>query len=322
MERRWGILLMAYGGPNSLDEVEPYYTHILRGRKPSAEMLHELMERYRSIGGKSPINDITFAQAQLLQEQLNTCPTSLAPHPVAVYVGMKHWHPYIAEAIERMASDGITDAVGIILAPHYSRRSVAEYIGYAKEALERLGNSIRFRFVESWATHPLLVRCFAEKVRKAWAQFDEAERDKVQLLFTAHSLPQRILEWNDPYPDELRRTCEAVAQSVGAFYWRFAYQSASGTDWLGPDILEVLEELAGQGHRYVLVAPIGFLCDHLEVLYDIDIEAQQKAQGLGIKLRRIEMPNTDPLLIGALADIAQKAMSGVEDGFRLVREAT
>jgi ferrochelatase len=234
---------------------------------------------------------------------------------------MKHWHPYIAEAIERMATDGVTDAVGIILAPHYSRRSVAEYIGYATEALERLGNPIRFRFVESWATHPLLVRCFAEKVRKAWAQFDEAERDKVQLLFTAHSLPQRILEWNDPYPDELRRTCEAVAQALDIPDWHFAYQSASGTDWLGPDILEVLDELAGQGHRYVLVAPIGFLCDHLEVLYDIDMEAQEKARELGIKLRRIEMPNTDPLLISALADIAQKAMSGVEDGFRLARKA-
>jgi ferrochelatase len=215
MGDKTGILLMAYGGPTSLDEVEPYYTHILRGRKPTAEMLHELMERYRAIGGKSPINDITFAQAQLLQERLNTRPPSLVPRPVSVYVGMKHWHPYIAEAIERMATDGVTDAVGIILAPHYSRRSVAEYIGYATEALERLGNPIRFRFVESWATHPLLVRCFAEKVRKAWAQFDEAERDKVQLLFTAHSLPRRILEWNDPYPDELRRTCEAVAQTVG-----------------------------------------------------------------------------------------------------------
>jgi ferrochelatase len=321
MERRWGILLMAYGGPNSLDEVEPYYTHILRGRKPTAEMLHELMERYRAIGGKSPINDITFAQAQLLQERLNTRPPSLVPRPVSVYVGMKHWHPYIAEAIERMATDGVTDAVGIILAPHYSRRSVAEYIGYATEALERLSNPIRFRFVESWATHPLLVRCFAEKVRKAWAQFDEAERDKVRLLFTAHSLPRRILEWNDPYPDELRRTCEAVAQALDIPEWHFAYQSASGTDWLGPDILEVLDELAGQGHRYVLVAPIGFLCDHLEVLYDIDMEAQEKAQELGIKLRRIEMPNTDPLLISALADIAQKAMSGVEDGFRLARKA-
>jgi len=277
-------------------------------------MLHELMERYRAIGGKSPINDITFAQARLLQEQLDAS-------RCLVYVGMKHWHPYIAEAIERMASDGVTDAVGIILAPHYSRRSVAEYIGYATEALERLGNPIRSRFVESWATHPLLVRCFAEKVRKAWAQFDEAERDKVRLLFTAHSLPRRILEWNDPYPDELRRTCEAVAQTVGVSDWRFAYQSASGTDWLCPDILEVLDELAGQGHRYVLVAPIGFLCDHLEVLYDIDIEAQEKAQELGIKLRRIEMPNTDPLLISALADIAQKAMSGVEDGFRLAFKA-
>lgn len=321
MERQWGILLMAYGGPNSLDEVEPYYTHILRGRKPTAEMLHDLVERYRAIGGKSPINDITFAQAQLLEQRLNSSLSSFSRRPVAVYVGMKHWHPYIAEAVERMARDGVTDAVGIILAPHYSRRSVAEYIGYAKEALERLGNSIRFRFVESWATHPLLVQCFAEKVRQALRQIDDANRERVRLLFTAHSLPRRILEWNDLYPDELRRTCEAVAQSVGVSDWHFAYQSASGTDWLGPDILEVLEELAGQGHCYVLVVPIGFLCDHLEVLYDIDIEAQQKAQELGMKLWRIEMPNTDPLLIGALVDIAQKAMNGIEDGFRIAREA-
>ncbi len=314
MEQRWGVLLMAYGGPNSLDEVEPYYTHVL-GRKPSLEMLQGLKERYRAIGSKSPINDITFTQAQLLQEQLNTICRSPFASRCRVYVGMKHWHPYIAEAIERMAADGITDAVGIILAPHYSRRSVAEYIGYALEALERLGNPIGFRFVESWATHPSLVQCFAEKVRKAWAQFDEAVRVRVRLVFTAHSLPRRILEWNDPYPDELRRTCEGVAQTVGVSDWLFAYQSASGADWLGPDILEVLEGLAGQGHRCVLVAPIGFLCDHLEVLYDIDIEAQAKARELGIELRRIEMPNTDPLLISALADIATKAIQGIKEGF-------
>jgi len=309
-------LLMAYGGPNSLDEVEPYYTHILRGRKPSPEMLHSLIERYKAIGGKSPINEITFAQAKLLQELLNSSVTHREPR-FTVYVGMKHWHPYIAEAVKRMASDGITEAVGIVMAPQYSRYSVAEYTGHAERANEELGNPIRFRFVVSWATHPLLVQCFANKVRQGWSQFDPEVQDKVQLVFTAHSLPMRILEQGDPYPDELLRTCEAVAYEVGIENWALAYQSASGDNWLGPDILEVLESLAEQGCRYVLIAPIGFLCDHLEVLYDIDIEAQQKAHELGIELRRIEMPNTDPLLIAALADIATKAMQGIEDGFRL-----
>lgn len=316
MVPRWGILLMAYGGPNSLDEIEPYYIHILRGRKPSSEMLEDLKRRYRAIGGKSPINEITFAQAKLLQEQLNTRPPSLVPCPVSVYVGMKHWHPFIAEAIERMVNDRITDAVGIVMAPHYSQRSVFEYIGYAREALRRLNSAMGFRFVASWATHPLLLQCFAQKVQKAWQQFAPEVRDKVKLIFTAHSLPKRILDWDDPYPDELHRTCQAVASMLGIGHWSFAYQSASGKDWLGPDILEVLEELAQQGYRYALVAPIGFLCDHLEVLYDIDFEAQQKARELGIKMRRMAMPNTDPVLISALADIAAKAMQGIEDGFR------
>ncbi len=312
--RKWGILLMAYGGPNSLEEVEPYYTHILRGRKPSPETLQDLVDRYRAIGGKSPINEITFAQARLLQDYLST--QSLTPEPLSVYVGMKHWHPYIAETIARMVQDGVTDAVGIILAPHFSRRSVAEYIHYAREALQQLGASMQVRFIASWATHPLLLECFANKVRKGLEQFVPEVRPQVQLLFTAHSLPQRILEWNDPYPEELRRTAEGVAQRVGAEEWHFAYQSASGDDWLGPDILEKLEELAQQGHRYVLVAPIGFLCDHLEVLYDIDIEARQKAKALGMMLRRIEMPNTDPLLVQALADIVVCALHGRENGFR------
>ncbi|MFN3422266.1 MAG: ferrochelatase [Armatimonadota bacterium] len=320
--RKEGVLLMAYGGPNSLDEVEPYYTHILRGRKPSPEMLQKLIERYEAIGGKSPINEITFAQAKLLQEYLNSQQPANSESQIAVYVGMKHWHPYIAETVELMASDGITDAVGIIMAPHYSQFSVLEYVRYAKDALEKLGNPIKFKFVASWATHPLLVQCFANKVRQGWSQFRPEVQDKVQFVFTAHSLPMRILEQGDPYPEELRRSCEAVAYEVGIENWTLAYQSASGDNWLGPDILEVLESLARQGSRHVLVIPIGFLCDHLEVLYDIDIEAKQKANELGIELRRIEMPNTEPLLIAALADIVTKAMQGIEDGFRFEVEVS
>ncbi|MCX7967802.1 MAG: ferrochelatase, partial [Armatimonadetes bacterium] len=290
--RKIGVLLMAYGGPNSLDEVEPYYTHILRGRKPSPEMLQSLIERYKAIGGKSPLNEITFAQAKLLYEYLNSSQFAGSDSQIPVYVGMKHWHPFIAETVGQMVADGITDAVGIVMSPYYSRFSIAEYIRQVEEALEKTGNSIRFKFVASWKTHPLLVQCFAGKVRQAWSQFAPEVQDKVQFVFTAHSLPSRILEQGDPYPDEIRRACEAVAQEVGVESWTLAYQSASGDNWLGPDILEVLELLARQGHRHVLIVPIGFLCDHLEVLYDIDIEAKRKAGELGIELRRIEMPNT------------------------------
>lgn len=314
--RKQGVLLMAYGGPNSLDEVEPYYTHILRGRKPSPEMLQNLVERYKAIGGKSPINEITFEQAKLLQEYINSQQPANPKSQITVYVGMKHWYPFISETVNRMAADGITDAVGVIMAPQYSRFSVLEYIRYAKDALERLGNPIKLKFVASWATHPLLVQCFANKVRQGWSQFHPDVQDKVQFVFTAHSLPMRILEQGDPYPEELRRSCEAVAYEVGIENWTLAYQSASGDNWLGPDILEVLESLAQKGIRHVLVIPIGFLCDHLEVLYDIDIEAKQKAHELGIEFRRIEMPNTEPLLIAALADIVMKATQGIEDGFR------
>jgi len=314
MGKRWCILLMAYGGPNFIDEVEPYYMHILRGRKPKPEMLQDLVRRYLAIGGKSPINEITFAQAELLGKLLEN---QFPDEGVPVYVGMKHWHPYIAEAVDKMAEDGITDAVGIVMAPHYSQRSVAEYIGYVKEAIGKIGKVISFRFVTSWATHPLLVQCFASKVRQAWAQFSSDIQDKVYFVFTAHSLPKRILEYGDPYPEELMSSCKAVADEVGIENWRLAYQSASGENWLDPDILDVLEELAQHGQKHVLVIPIGFLCDHLEVLYDIDIEAKRRAEELGMELKRIEMPNTDPLLIAALADIAVKAMQGIEDGFKM-----
>jgi len=262
------------------------------------------------------LNEITFAQAKLLQELLNASLTHHEPR-FTVYVGMKHWHPYIAETVKRMAGDGVTEAIGIIMAPHYSRYSVAEYIGYAKKANKEVGNPIRFRFVVSWATHLLLIQCFANKVRQGWAQFAPEVQNEVKFVFTAHSLPMRILDEGDPYPDELRRTCEAVAYEVGIDDWTLAYQSASGENWLGPDILEVLDELAQNGHRHVLVIPVGFLCDHLEVLYDIDIEAKRRAEELGMELRRTEMPNTDPLLIAALADITTKALQGIEDGFKL-----
>jgi len=301
-----GVLLMAYGSPESLDDVEAYLTHVRGGRRPSPEAVEELKERYRRIGGRSPLLEITRAQARALERALNADRDGT----YRVYVGMKHGHPFLHEAIERMAQNGIERAVGLALAPHYSKMSVGAYIEAAQEALQASNTDMRVRFVESWHLQPLLVELWADRVQSALEEFGPEERDEVRVLFTAHSLPERILRWDDPYPKQLRETAQAVAQRLGwsDARWRLAYQSASptGEPWLGPDILDVLDELAEQGAKGVLVCPIGFVADHLEVLYDVDVEARERAEELGLRLERTAMPNDDPLFIEALAEIVRE----------------
>lgn len=299
-----GVLLMAYGSPETLDDVEEYFTHIRGGRKPSPEAVEELKERYRCIGGRSPLMEITQAQARALEQVLNADPDGT----YRVYVGMKHWQPFIHETIERMAADGIERAAAIALAPHYSRMSVGAYIEAAQEALK--AHPLNVRFVESWHLQPTFIEAWTSRVRDALEKFGPEERDEVVVVFTAHSLPERILQWDDPYPRQLRETCEAVAGRVGLpnSRWKFAYQSASHTNepWLGPDVLDVLDELAHQGAKSVLVCPIGFVADHLEVLYDIDVECREQAEELGLHLERTESLNDDPLFVRALAEIVKE----------------
>ena len=301
-----GVLLMAYGSPESLDDVEEYFTHIRGGRKPPPEAVEELKERYRRIGGRSPLNEITRAQARALERMLNA--NAGADGGYRVYVGMKHGHPFLHEAVPRMAQDGVERAVGVALAPHYSRLSVGAYIEAAREALK--AQPIDVRFVESWHLRPSFLDAWVARVRDALERFGPEERDEVVAVFTAHSLPERIRQWDDPYPKQLRETAEAVAGRVGLpdSRWKLAYQSASptGEPWLGPDILDVLDELAAQGVRNVLVCPIGFVADHLEVLYDLDVECRGRAEGLGLHLERTESLNDDPLLIRALAEIVRE----------------
>lgn len=303
-----GVLLMAYGSPETLDDVEAYLTYIRGGRKPRPEAVEELKERYRRIGGRSPLYEITLAQARALERHLNNHLDEGEGY--RVYVGMKHWRPFIREAIERMAQDGIQKAVGIALAPHYSRMSVGAYMEAAQSALE--GHPMEMRFVESWHLQPSFLEAWAVRVRDGLQRFDVKERGGIVVVFTAHSLPERILEWGDPYPKQLLETAEAVARRVGlpGTRWRFAYQSASptGEPWLGPDVLDVLDELAGQGVKSVLVCPIGFVADHLEVLYDIDVECRERAEGLGLHLERTESLNDDPLLVQALAEIVKERL--------------
>jgi ferrochelatase len=294
------VLLMAYGTPNSLDEIEPYYTDIRGGRKPSPENLRELVARYEKIGGRTPLLDITREQARALQAQLGD--------DFRVYIGMKHWHPYIAQAVDEIARDGLRRVIALALAPHYSRFSIDGYIQRVRDAIAKSGAPLDVTYVESWNDHPLFLKSIAERMEAARAKFSARDWQDIEVIFSAHSLPERILQSGDPYPQELRETCEGVAARLGLPRWRFAYQSAgrTGDKWLGPDILDTLNEIAATGRRPVLIAPIGFVADHLEVLYDIDVECAERAQSLGLEMRRIESPNASPAFIAALAAIVRE----------------
>ncbi len=299
------VLLMAYGTPGSEDEVEAYLTDIRRGQKPRPEILEELKERYRKIGCHSPLLEITKAQASTLEHALSSNGIY-----GKVYVGMRHWHPYIHEVIPQIASDGHTKIVAIALAPHYSNISVGGYRQILEKATAAYPQ-LHVDFVESWYDNPLFHLAVAERIEGALKEFDDPKAESVQLIFTAHSLPERILEQNDPYPKQLRASCLGVANLLGISNWLFAYQSAGQTDdkWLGPDILETLQELSEETNRStrnVLVAPIGFVADHLEILYDIDIEAQLFARAHNLTLRRTDSLNASSAFISALADIVRQ----------------
>jgi ferrochelatase len=288
---------MAYGTPAGPEDIAGYYTHIRGGRAPSPEKIAELAARYEAIGGLSPLLEITRALADRLRTAAG----------LPVYVGMKHWHPFIADVVERMHADGVTGGVGIVLAPHYSRMSVGTYIKTASDTIGRLG-APQLRFVESWHLHPALIAALARRVRAALERLGAGPAAHV--VFTAHSLPKRIAEFRDPYPQQLVESAKAVAEAAGVTRWSFAFQSASATGeaWLGPDILDALRDLQGKDVRNVAVCPIGFVADHLEVLYDLDVEATSLARDLGMRLVRTESLNASPEFVAILAAIARDAL--------------
>ena len=285
-----GVIAMAYGTPATPADLEPYYTHIRRGRPPSSELLAELRERYDAIGGRSPLREITEAQAAGLAAALD----------VPVAVGYKHAPPFIEDAARALVQAGVEHVVGVVLAPHYSGMSIGEY---ADRAAAALGDGATFAIVRSWATAPGYVEWLAEAVQAALAQLGAAG-DDAEVVFTAHSLPQRILAAADPYPAELRATAAAVAAAARLTRWRVAWQSAGRTadPWLGPDILQVLPQVGASGATGVVVCPAGFVADHLEVLYDLDIEAAGAADALGLAFARTASPNADPRLAATLAE--------------------
>jgi ferrochelatase len=305
-----GVLLMAYGTPETPDQVESYFTHIRGGRVPSPESVARLRDRYELVGGRTPLLDITTELRGALERELNAAP--IGP-TYRVYVGMKHWRPFIGDVVPRIAADGVRELIAVALAPHYSRMSIGGYRTALGRALAQLADPPRLRFVDSWHLEPEFIEFIAARVATALAEFPPAENAKrdadVVTLFSAHSLPVRIREWDDPYEAQLRESCAAVAERAGVCDWRFAWQSAghTGEPWLGPDIIDYLDTLHGEGVRRVLSVPIGFVSDHLEIMYDIDYEARRKAESLGMTLRRTRMPNADPAFVRVLASVVAAA---------------
>jgi protoporphyrin/coproporphyrin ferrochelatase len=304
------VLLLAYGTPGTLDDVEAYFTHIRHGRTPSPEAVANLRARYERVGGATPLLKLTQDVQQALVVKL-----AADGNPIPVYMGMKHWHPYIAEALQTMYDDGIRKFTALVLAPHYSRMSIGQYRQAVDEKQKELGDPFEFRFVDHWYERPTFVTFMAGLVKQALTQFPEKDRQSVTVVFTAHSLPERIRTWNDPYESQLQESAELVARAAGLPGFRRAWQSAGGTGepWIGPDILDYLDTLKAEGVQHVLQVPIGFVSDHLEVLYDIDIEAKDKAKELGMTLHRTKLPNAKPEFIDVLAGVVGRTV-GRSDG--------
>jgi ferrochelatase len=294
-----GVFVMAYGGPNNLDEVEPYLLDVRGYRPTSQEIIHEVRERYREIGGRSPILEQTQAQADALESALN-----VNGGQFKAYVGMRHWHPFIKDVLADMQAEGIEKAVGVVMAPHYSRMSIGAYY----QRLEEANSPIAISRIENWHLDAGYINALAGRVHDALQRFPEEVRAEVPVIFTAHSLPEKILEWDDPYPTQLRETVATVMEKLGSQPHEFAFQSAaiSTIPWLGPDAGEVIERLVAEGKKHILLCPIGFVCEHVEILYDIDIVYQKLAKSLNIQLERIEMLNAAPEMIDGLAGLIRE----------------
>jgi ferrochelatase len=299
------LLLLAFGGPRSLDEVEPFLTRLFRGRKPSSEQLERVQERYRLIGGHSPLPEITSKQAKALENSLNA-----KGYPFKSYIGMRYGHPLIEETLKRILEDGIHEIIALPMAPFRSRASTGAYIEEVNQLRKSIGEKTEISFVEGWHLHPLFIEAVLEKIEEGLTQFTPEERKKVHLIFSAHSLPKSLVD-NEPYVKDMEESVRAVLKKVEPLPWHTAFQSR-GTgpeEWLGPDVGSVLEELSKRGMREVLIVPIGFVSDHIEILYDIDILYRNKAKLLEMQLKRTPSLNFSKRFIEALAAIVEEHVS-------------
>ena len=295
------VLLMAMGGPDCLENVEPFLLDVRAGRPTPPELVEEIRERYRATGGKSPAVGITQEVAKKLEQQLNES----GDGRYRVYVGLRHWHPFIKETYAELLKSLPEQIIGVCMAPQQSSLSTGAYRKKVEEARAELEDHTSVTYVGSWNRHPKLIAAIVEHIRQGLQKFPADVRATVPVLFTAHSLPERIVAMKDPYPDEVKGTVEAVTQFLGNQPTYFAYQSQgrSSEPWLGPTVESMLETIQLAGHQTVLVAPIGFICDHVETLFDIDIELKQLAMNKGLHLERMAMLNDSLPLIETLRDV-------------------
>lgn len=295
-----GVLIMAYGGPNSLEEIPGYLADIRHGRVTTPAVLAEITHNYTQIGGKSPLLEFSTAQVAAIRGHLD-------PDKFKVYLGMRHWSPWIEDTVRQMLDDGISHAVSLVLAPHFSKLSIARYHDKIEAGLTMFHGRIEFAHIHSYHDVPGLIGPLAERVQAGLREWPEDERENVHVVFSAHSLPERILKMGDPYDSQLRETARLVAAQAGLpdAQWSWSYQSAgrSPEPWLGPQLQEYIPELAAQGIKNIVSVPVGFVCDHVEILFDIDIQAQAVAVACGVRLVRPSALNTDPAFMKQLADL-------------------
>jgi ferrochelatase len=296
--KKTAVLLLAHGSPDSVDQVPEFLLRVTGGRPLPQPVVDEVKHRYALIG-RSPLTELTLQQAELLKREIS----------MPVYVGMRNWNPFIADAVSAMVADGIEHAVAICLAPQNSRTSVGLY----RSALADNSPSFSVDFVESWHDQPALIRAFAEKLRTGWECASREATEKIPIIFTAHSVPERTIADGDPYESQTKETALLVAReaALASEDWTFAFQSQgmSGGAWLGPRVEDTILSLKEKGYRNVFLQPVGFLCDHVEVLYDIDIGFKEFAAKQGIRLWRAQSLNDSPLLAAALADVARSQLS-------------
>jgi len=298
---KWAVLLLAHGAPDRLEDVPEYLLNVRGGRKLPEPAVKEIVHRYRLIGGGSPLARITNQQAKALADRLGC----------RVYVGMRNWRPFIADAVRQLDEDGVERLVVICLAPQNSRTSIGLYRKHLTQALGELACHLRVDFVESWHDRNELIAAFSEKLTAALEPIEEATGKPVPIVFTAHSVPQRTIDEGDPYQAQVMETASLVAQRSGLDKWRVAFQSQGMTEelWIGPTVESEIDRLAAAGHRHALLVPIGFVSDHVEILYDVDIALRQYGQAQGVTVWRSESLNDSPLFIAALVAVACRSYS-------------
>jgi ferrochelatase len=299
------ILVIAFGGPEKTEDIRPFLANVTRGRPIPKERIEEVAHHYELIGGRSPLNELTFSQARALESALKGRGSALP-----IYVGMRNWHPFLTETVKEMSKANVRRAIGVIMAAHESEASWQRYKQNVSDAIAEMGAHLSVEYTPPLFDHPLFIESVSDRIEECLIQIPYADRKDAMLVFTAHSIPIPMAD-ESPYVEQLTESSHLVAERLGHENWMLAYQSRSGrpTDpWLEPDVCDVIRDLSAKGVKYVVVAPIGFVCDHVEVLYDLDIEAADVAKKVGIKLIRAKAVNDDPKFIAALADVVEKQM--------------